>query len=189
MDRRLRRGLWLAAAAVVGVGLMSVQWGGGRNPALTRAVSELDGQWVDRPAPSFSLRDLDGETHRLRDFRGEVVFLNFWASFCAPCKREMPSMERLIRQYRDRGLVMLAVSVDPDKSDARAFLDRFLPNQRSAMQVLWDPEGAVRRSFGTELLPETYIIDREGRIVARFVNEYDWTRPEVKRLVETLLAD
>lgn len=188
MDRRIKRGIILALAAVAFGGLMSIPWDGGRNPALARAVSELDGQWVGRSAPSFTLRDLGGESHRLRDFRGQVVFLNFWASFCAPCKREMPSMERLIRQYQGRGLVMLAVSVDPERRDARGFLREFLPNQRSAMQVLWDPEGEVRRQFGTELIPETYIIDRDGRIVARFKNEYDWTRPEVKRLVETLVS-
>lgn len=188
MSRRLQRGLVLGLAAAVAATLMSIPWDGGRNPALARAVAELDGQWVGRSAPSFELPDLRGQRHRLREYRGDVVFLNFWASFCAPCKREMPSMERLIRQYRGRGMVMLAVTMDPEKRDAQQFLQEFLPNQRSRMQVLWDPDGDVRREFGTELLPETYIIDRDGRVVARFVNEYDWTRPEVKRLVETLVS-
>lgn len=167
---------------------MSASWGGDRDPALARAISELDGEWVGRPAPSFELPGLDGTSHRLRDYRGEVVFLNFWASFCEPCRREMPSMERLIREYEDRGLEMLAITFDPKREDARTFLQEFLPNQRSHMTVLWDPEGETGERFGTELLPETYIIDRNGRVIARFVNAYDWTRPEVKRLVETLMS-
>lgn len=96
-------------------------------------------------------------------------------------------MERLIRQYRDQGLAMVAVSLDAQKQDARAFLDNFLPGGQTAMDILWDPTGEVSNRFGTERIPETYLIDREGRIVARFVSEYDWTRPEVKRLIEAML--
>lgn len=179
---------FLVAAFAVTGGLMSATWGADRDPALARAISELDGEWVGRSAPEFELSDLDGATHRLRDYRGEVIFLNFWASFCAPCRREMPSMERLIREYEDRGLEMLAITFDPNREDAQAFLQEFLPNERSHMTVLWDPESEVGERFGTELLPETYIIDRDGRVIARFVNAYDWTRPEVKRLVETLMS-
>jgi peroxiredoxin len=187
---RIRTGvaavILLGALVAAGLGF-TAPWRPNHDPAVVEAISALDGEWVGRPAPDFTLPDLAGERQRLRDYRGRVVFLNFWASFCKPCKREMPSMERLARQYDDRGMVMLAVSLDAERQDAQGFLNRFLPEQRSAMEVLWDPNGEVSHRYGTTLIPETYIIDRNGRIVARFVNEYDWTRPEAKQLVEALL--
>ena len=93
-------------------------------------------------------------------------------------------MEKLVRQYQERGMVMVAISVDPEAQDAQNFMAQFLPGQRSAMTILHDPTSATAQQYGTELLPETYIIDRNGQI-----NEYDWTRPEVKQLIELLLSE
>ena len=186
-ERRIKLGV-LVAAGVAAAVLMSAPWENDRDPTVARAVAELEGQWVGRSAEAFQLPDLRGRNHRLRDYRGKVVFLNFWASFCKPCKREMPSMETLAREYHGRGMEMIAVSLDQKERDASRFLQQFLPNESSAMTVLWDPESRVANAYGTELIPETYIIDRDGTVVARFVNEYDWTRPEVKRLVEALLT-
>ncbi len=177
-------------ACALGMALASflIPWQRADERALVEMVSQLDGQWVGRPAPRFELPDLQGQTHTLSEYRGKVVFLNVWASFCAPCREEMPSMERLVRTYQDRGLEMVAISVDPEARDAQQFMTQFLPGQRSAMTVLHDPNSAVAHQYGTELLPETYIIGRDGEIVARFVNAYDWTRPEVKELIELLLT-
>lgn len=177
----------LACVLVVGVGVQFLPWRVQENPSILRAISQLDGEFVGRTAPDFELVDLDGRTRRLSDFRGEVVFLNFWASFCEPCREEMPSMESIIRQYQQEGLVMVAVSFDAEVEHAQGFMQQFLPGERSAMTVLWDPTSGTGHQFGTELIPETYIIDRDGRIVARFVSAYDWTRPEVKMLIEGLL--
>lgn len=82
---------------------------------------------------------------------------------------------------------MVAVSFDPKKEDMEKFMTDFLPGERSAMTVLWDPTSQTGKDYGTELVPETYIIDRDGRVIARFVNAYDWARPEVKQLIESLL--
>lgn len=175
-------------AAIVAAGLvLASPWSSQRDPSLVRAVAGLEGQWVGGPAEPFQLPGMDGQTHSLSEYRGKVVFLNFWASFCKPCRREMPSMERLVRQYRKRGLEMVAVSLDAEQADMRGFMREFLPGDRTAMDVLWDASGKVSQAYGTEKIPETYIIDRDGRIVARFVGEYDWTRPEVKQLIEALL--
>ena len=187
MDTRLKIALLLAACAMAAASLF-IPWQARQSRGLVQLISQLDGQWVGREAPSFELTDLEGRPHRLSDYRGQVIFLNVWASFCAPCREEMPSMERLVRTYEERGMVMLAVTVDPQKQDAQAFMQEFLPGQRSAMTVLHDPNSSTAHAYGTELLPETYIIDKQGQIVARFVNAYDWTRPEVRQLIETLLA-
>jgi thiol-disulfide isomerase/thioredoxin len=176
-----------AALSVALVTLLS-PWSKSQDRALVGMVATLNGQWVGRDAPPFSLADLDGQPHTLAEYQGKVIFLNFWGSFCAPCREEMPSMERLVRDYQSRGLVMVAVSLDPEAEDARSFMQAFLPGQRSAMTVLHDPASQTSQLYGTELLPETYIIDRQGRLIARFVNAYDWTRPEVRQLIEHLLA-
>jgi peroxiredoxin len=180
--------LVLGSAVVAFVALQLAPWELSEKRGVTEAVLALDGQWVGQEAPNFELINNDtGQKMSMSDFRGKVIFLNFWASFCEPCKREMPSMERLVRQYQDQGLEMLAISLDPQREDIDTFMGEFLPGQRSAMTVLWDPSGESSRAYGTELIPETYIIDRQGKVVARFVNEYDWTRPEVKQLIEALL--
>jgi peroxiredoxin len=180
--------LILAGAVAAFAAVQFGSWALAEKPGVAEAVVRLDGEWVDRPAPDFQLPNANtGRMTRLSDYRGKVVFLNFWASYCIPCRKEMPSMEKLVRQYEDRGLVMIAVSLDIKKEDIDTFMNEFLPGQQSRMTVLWDSAGKSSRAFGTELIPETYIIDRDGRIVARFVSEYDWTRPEAKQLIEALL--
>lgn len=178
----------LIAALGAFVAILMAPWTIADKPGVMEAVVRLEGEWADRPAPDFELIDADsGRSVSLSDFRGKVIFLNFWASYCVPCRKEMPSMEKLVRQYRDRGLVMIAVSLDVEQQDIHKFMDEFLPNQQSQMTVLWDAGSQSSAAFGTELIPETYIIDRDGRMVARFVSEYDWTRPEVKQMIEALL--
>lgn len=186
MSTRSRLLVLILAAATVLL-IQFVPWGMNANPAVLAAVGNLGGEWVDRAAPPFELPDSTGRMHSLSEYRGKVVFLNFWASFCVPCREEMPSMEALVRQYEPQGMVMIAVSHDTKKEDMDGFMNEFLPGERSSMTVLWDPKAAVAATYGTELIPETYIIDREGRIIARFVNAYDWTRPEVKQLIESLI--
>lgn len=178
----------LAAAALSFAAVQWAPWSIASRPGVVDAVQRLDGEWVGRPAPDIDLVDhASGQPRRLSDFRGEVIFLNFWASYCVPCRKEMPSMERLVRQYADRGLVMVAVSLDVQAQDITQFMGEFLPGEHSRMTVLWDSSNQSSRAFGTELIPETYIIDRQGQVVARFVSDYDWTRPEAKQLIEALL--
>lgn len=180
--------LILVAALGAFVALLVAPWSIADKPGVMEAVVRLDGQWMDRPAPDFELLNVDtGQAASLSSFRGKVIFLNFWASYCVPCRKEMPSMERLVRQYRERGLVMVAVSLDVEQQDIGQFMNEFLPNQQSQMTVLWDPTSKSSTALGTELIPETYIIDRDGQMVARFVSDYDWTRPEAKQLIEALL--
>ena len=177
----------LALAALGVVGVLATPWTFFDNPPMLDAIIDLDGQWVDRPAPPFQLSDRMGQQHTLAQYSGQVVFLNFWASFCEPCRREMPSMESLVRQYQNQGMIMVAISLDESWEDVDQFMNAFLPGQRSAMTVLLDPDSEVAQRYGTELIPETYIIGRDGMIVARFVGDYDWTRPEVKQIIEGLL--
>jgi thiol-disulfide isomerase/thioredoxin len=183
-------------AAVLGLGLLIigaltayVEAGGPEEirRSMVEDIAALEAETADRPAPDWTLTTNDGRQLSLQDLRGKVVFLNFWASWCPPCREEMPSMENLARKYQDRDLVMVAISQDTDPEQMRGFLNRFMPDGRYTMQIPLDPEGKISRAYGTQLLPETYIIDRQGQIVARFVNKYDWERDEVDRFIERLL--
>lgn len=158
--------------------------------SMVEDIKTLDAEIADRPAPPWSLTTLDGQPISLESLRGKVVFLNFWASWCPPCREEMPSMEQLARKYQSRDLVMVAISQDTERDQLDAFLQQFMPQGQAAMRIAVDPSaGKISQSYGTKLLPETYIIDRQGRIVARFVNKYDWMRPEVDRFIERLLRE
>ncbi len=156
--------------------------------AVTRSVRDLNVELVDRPAPEFELVDLQGRTRRLSDFRGKLVFLNFWASWCPPCREEMPSMRALARMMRGRDFVMVAVTHDTENLALQQFL-RNAGISGDDMVILRDPDARIARQFGTELLPETWLIDEHGEIVARFQSARDWTQPEVLDLITRLMRD
>ncbi|MEK7215871.1 MAG: TlpA disulfide reductase family protein [Chloroflexota bacterium] len=129
---------------------------------------------VNQPAPDFSFT-WQGQTRRLSELRGQMVVLNFWATWCPPCVEEMPSLERLHRKLRDRGVVVLGVSVDDDAVAYEQFLRDYhisFPNYR-------DPGGQIAGRYGTHMFPETYIIDPEGRVARKVIGSHRWDSPEV----------
>jgi thiol-disulfide isomerase/thioredoxin len=139
---------------------------------------------LQRPpaAPDFSLPLTDGTSVRLADFKGKAVFLNFWATWCGPCRAEMPSMEALYRRYRNQGLEILAVNVQEDQRTAAAFMNQFGLSFPAALDG-----GGVSRRYGIAAFPTTYIIDREGLIVSRIVGSIDWDTPEIFAAFAALL--
>jgi len=156
--------------------------------ALLVAMSE-PGRHTESPkpqeeVPNFSF-ELAGQPRRLSDFRGQVVVLNFWATWCPPCVAEMPSLERIHQRFSARGLVVLGVSVDADNAEYENFLRTYkitFPNYR-------DPSKGIATRYGTFMYPETYIIDRQGRLVRKVIGAYEWDSPDIldyfNRLVET----
>jgi cytochrome c biogenesis protein CcmG, thiol:disulfide interchange protein DsbE len=184
------KALVLVFSVLVFVGLAVAVEGRGSEEVrqvMIEDIAALGAETADRPAPDWTLPTDGGGQLSLSDLRGKVVFLNFWATFCVPCREEMPSMERLARKYKDRDLVMVAISQDEDLPPMRRFLGQVMPDGALTMLIPLDKDGAVKQAYGTQLLPETYIIDREGKIVARFVNKYDWERDEVDRFIDRLL--
>mgnify|MGYP000745985204 CR=1 FL=1 len=189
MDER-QKGIVLVVCLAVLVGLVVMVEARGSERvrhSMVEDIAALGAETAARPAPSWNLKTLSGQELSLEDLRGKVVFLNFWASWCPPCREEMPSMERLARKYEGRDLVMVAISQDEDMNAMQTFLSSVMPDGKLTMRIPLDPPGATGRNYGTEKLPETYIIDRDGQIVARFVNKYDWDREEVDRFIERLL--
>lgn len=121
-----------------------------------------------RPAPDFRLRGFDGRLIALSDFRGKIVVLNFWASWCTPCKQEMPNLERVWREFRDEGVVVLGVDVLDDPEDAKAFLTAL----RITYPNVHDPEEGRMIAYRVTGLPTTIFIDRNQLIRGRFVGGY-----------------
>ena len=138
-----------------------------------------------KQALDFSVAGLHGERLALRAFRGKVVFLNFWATWCPPCKEEMPSMERLYRRYKDRGLTMLAISID-SVSGAHGVAD-FVKTHGLTFLIGLDPKFEVADGYGVRVLPSTLLIDRDGNTAAIALGPRDWGGTAAQVVIESLL--
>ena len=136
------------------------------------------------PAPAFDARTLAGETATLERFRGRHVLLNFWATWCPPCLEEMPSMEALYRDFRDRGLVVVAISSDREGAAVvRPFIDRL----GVSFPILLDPQRTVASRYGAGSLPMTFLLDPRGRVLAAARGERDWNSPQARSVIDELL--
>jgi peroxiredoxin len=137
-------------------------------------------------APSFKLRNIKGNYVSLDSYHGEVVILNFWATWCAPCRIEMPSFEKLYRRYRSRGVAVLAVTLDKNSENStKSFVDKY----GLSFPILLDEKGEVERLYPSMTIPFTYIIDRQGRIVARVDGAKNWESSETFEAIEYLLKN
>jgi peroxiredoxin len=133
-------------------------------------------------APAFTLPDLQGNSISLSDFRGRVVVLNFWATWCPPCVEEMPSLRRFAGQMEPLGVTVLGVSVDHDPDDVKRFVADFQLN----FPIARDSNQAVASRYGTWKFPETYIIDPEGRIAEKLIGVVDWQDSRIVSRVRSL---
>lgn len=156
------------------------------DPVTAEQIRDLGGTLVDQPAHEFVLHDLDGQPHALSDLRGQVVFLNFWATWCPPCIEEMPSMLALADGLVGTEFKMVAVTQDQNHDVLISFL-RDAGFLGSDVLILQDPDGILTRAYGTELLPETYVIDRDGTVVARFMGPRGWSSEPAQRLFQRLI--
>ncbi len=156
----------------------------GPNNSPGGAVSpvETDKQ-ANIKAPEFTLRDVNGKAVSLSSLKGKVILLNFWATWCPPCKAEMPSMNKLYNEMRAKGLEIVAVSSD----NALAPIKEFLAKSRVDFIVLFDENKAVSKAFKVFSMPTTFLIDRNGFIVEKYYGEYDWTDAEVRKQIEKYL--
>ena len=135
-------------------------------------------------APDFALRDLDGTMRDLASFRGRVVLLHFWATWCQPCQTEMLSMFGLHQTYKDAGLEVVAVASDVQGVEVvQPFVDR----RHLRFTTLLDTLGQVTRLYGVTSLPTTYLLDREGRVVTVTIGGYDWAKADARALIASLL--
>ena len=135
-------------------------------------------------APAFTFSDLRGRTVSPEDFRGRIVFLNIWATWCVTCTWEMPSMEALHRRYRDKGLAMVAVSIDALGKDV---VVPYMKKLGLTFGSLLDPRGTIKGLYRITGVPETFIIDRQGKIIRKIIGPRQWMNPEMRNLIEIAL--
>jgi thiol-disulfide isomerase/thioredoxin len=138
-----------------------------------------------RPVKDFTLKTVDGVDIKLSQLKGKVVFLNFWATWCPPCRLEMPSMEILYQRFKGRGLEFVAVDIGENNSQVRDFVR----DNAYTFPVVLDTSGKVSGDFGIQAVPATFIIDRDGKMIIATVGGRDWNTPAILAALEGLLAN
>jgi cytochrome c biogenesis protein CcmG/thiol:disulfide interchange protein DsbE len=142
-----------------------------------------------KTAEDFSLT-IDSKPVRLSGYRGRVVVLNFWASYCQPCVEEAPSLNRLQQYIEPRGGTVLGVSLDPEPAGYEQFLKNFaVPYPTWRDPNLQDGKSKIALNYGTSLIPETYVIDRRGKILRKLVSAQQWDSPEMLAYFEAILKE
>lgn len=132
--------------------------------SLVAGAVHAGGDIVGKPAPDFTLKSFKGGNVRLAELRGEVVMLNFWATWCGPCRQEMPLLEKLSQQYKDLGFTLLGINVEEDASG----MEKFLKDVPVGFTILRDGDNKVARLYGVDGMPSTVVIDRNG--VVRYLH-------------------
>lgn len=168
VDRILQAGILAMLCAFVGVLYLSL------HDNVVKAGDK---------APDFSIKADNGKTITARDFGGKLLLLNFWATWCPPCISEVPALNQLERTLGPDGVVILGISEDEDPTAYQNFLTRFHVNYLTARQ----PSKDIRLKYGTIQIPETYLIDRNGKVVEKVVSDADWASPRMIEHVKSLL--
>ena len=151
-------------------------------PKLSHTLTKLE---MPVLAPDFTLTNMDGESRSLSDYRGKVIMLNFWATWCPPCRHEIPSMESIYQDLKEQGFVVLGVNQFEEPDHVFAYMGQLsvFPN----FPVLFDRDGKVSQLYGVKGMPTTLLIDRQGRVVYRAVGGRDFDHPAVRKRVHALL--
>ena len=135
------------------------------NPQLKAAFGKLEDTDLRRQAANFTLKDLTGKAWTLKDLKGSVVLVNFWATWCPPCRKEMPDLNALYKRYRGKGLVILSISDEPD-----AKVRSFLADKQYQYPILLDPGRKVNEAFSIEGIPKSFVFNRDGKLAAQAID-------------------
>jgi peroxiredoxin len=170
--------------ALVGTVVAGLVLGAG---ALVKFGPSVEGVEVGKRAPDFTAVTIDrGDSVRLRDrYQGQVTLINIWATYCIPCRTEMPAIEQLYRELGPKGLRIVAVSIDEGGvEDVRAFAREY----GMTFDVLQDNSGRIQQLYQTTGVPESFLLDRKGIIVKKIIGEHPWSSPSNQRVVADLLG-
>jgi len=151
--------------------------------ALAQAAAADFQRWTRGATPPFALEDLKGRVHRLADYRGKVVLVNFWATWCEPCREEMPSIERLRASLSAEPFEVLAINL----AEPRSRIEHFLANTPLSFPVLRDTDAGTAKAWQARVLPATYLVDAAGRIRYLRFGEFDWSSEAARAKVRELL--
>ena len=173
----MKRILFVALISILGVSLHSesIQ---DKLLKLGIAVAKEKFESVD-----FELEDVNGNNKKLSSYRGKLVFLNFWATWCGPCRYEMPSMQRIYHELKSEGFEIVAINLREGKKMVKEFLDQY----KLIFPVLLDKDGRVGAIYGARSIPTTYLIDRDGSIIGRVIGAREWDTREIKIAFKEIL--
>lgn len=180
--------IWLVRAAQVSVSLIlflpALATAQTDLPDLTHTLTALKPRL---PAPDFALKDLEGKTQRMSDYKGRVVLVNFWATWCPPCRREMPSMERLYQKLKGEPFMVLA----PDQYENFDLVFSFTGQLEPAptFPIMLDPKSTASKTWKVKGLPTSFIVDKQGRIAYRAVGGREFDHPEIEKTIRALIAE
>lgn len=160
IDKALRLGILLLTVALVAVVA---------NTLRERLVVAGDS------APGFTVTTDSGRKISVDDFGGRLLIVNFWATWCPPCINELPSLNQMAAELKGDGVVVLGISVDKDK----AAYDKFLKKVKLNFETSRNPDGDISADYGTFKYPETYVINRDGKVLEKFINEQPWMSPQI----------
>jgi peroxiredoxin len=177
ISKAAKRGVLLLIFAVI-AGLLFLFLVAKEGPRSKKIIREGD------QAPEFRLPALDGKLAGLSDYRGKVVMVHFWATWCPPCIEELPVLDRMYRGFAGRDLVVLAVSVDEGGTET---VTSFLKKNALSLPVLLDPGAPVAHSYGTFKFPETYILDRSGIVRYKVIGQADWSVPANVKAIRDMI--
>ena len=149
----------------------------------TPAAAQQLKPWSGGATPALELRDLEGRLHRLSDYRGKVVLVNFWATWCEPCREEMPSMNRLRGSLARQPFEVLAVNL----AESEARIRRFMEQVPLEFTVLMDRDSAAAKAWQARVLPISFLVGPDGRIRYSVLGEIDWTQDSVRKAIAALL--
>ncbi len=138
----------------------------------------------NKKTSDFTLKDLKGKEVEIKQFRGKVVFLNFWATWCGPCKEEMPGLEFLHRLFKEKNFVLLTISVDYEGVKP---VQEFMSKQQYTFPVLLDPQGETLDLFEVKGIPTTFLIDKKGKMVGKAIGPRDWKSIDIISLLNLLI--
>lgn len=181
---------WILVVAALGTVAGIASWHVRQSRPLPEAGLVRDpsfaAQLLDTEAPDINVQGRDGQIIRLSSLRGKVVLVNFWATWCPPCRAEIPDLEKLTHEMRHVPFEIFAVSSDNSMEDVERF---FASQGKTTMLVGLDPEQKWAARYGTERLPESYVVDRKGKLRLRFVNARSWSDTRIHRYLEWLATD
>ena len=173
------RGQWIAVGVVLGV----IGFGVGAALLLTPEITRIE---PGTRAPDYrAVNVVTGDSVSMRDFRGDVVLLNLWATWCPPCEQEMPSIERLHEEMGPQGLKVVAISIDQLDSDV---VRKWAEQRGLTFTVLHDGSGRIQQVYQTTGMPESFVVDRNGVIMKKVIGATEWDHPAQKALFRRLLA-